>query len=759
MIAPLAAALLAAPLLAVAPHPIAVLPAPVSPQINSVFPAGGQRGTTVTVTVRGERLDDAEGLLGAPPGLQLQGIGERKADRCELTLAIDADCPLGSHVLRLRTRTGLSNPVLFHVGALPTLREQSGVDGPQLLPLDCTVDGELRGDEIDRFAIDLAAGVRVNVEVEAMRLGFTAADTALVVVGPDAAVIASADDSALGRRDPWLSFTAAAAGRHELRLQAAVPGENRSSGYRLHVGTFPRPHGALPCGGRPGETLQVRLLGDRDDTLLQVHLPDDGREVLAWLPELPTGTAPTPIWLRVGGPPNREPVNDEQGRQHFEVPGAVHGIVATPGAGVRFRFAANKGQELEFRVVARELRSPLDPTLVLRAANGRFLAFNDDGTSPDSTLRYTPTEDGELEVEVRDLLRSGSPAHFFRLEVAPRARPLRTTLVVARDQDPTLVVPRGSCAAGVLQLTNADAATTLQLDGLPPGVTAWFGPRIDGGNQVPVLLSAEGDAPLGGALSQLVRAGADGAGADAGLLQALTLLNGRNNTPLLQTIQQRMPIAVVDPAPFIVDVAVAPVPIVRGAPLQLPLRIERRGDFRGRLRVRAVWTPPGISAGQVNIGESQAEAVLALEADPNAKLGHFPIVLAAGTRLGNGRFEQAMPWVPIAVAAPMVRATLGKARAEPGQTTQFVVDLAVDESPPGPYRATLTSLPRGASAEPVQVEPGATTVVFTIAVGADTPPGRHRNVQVELRIPGPGGELLHRFGGGELRVDAKAGAR
>ncbi len=44
--------------------------------------------------------------------------------------------------------------------------------------------------------------------------------------------------------------------------------------YRLHVGNFPRARALMPGGGKPGETLAVRWIGDpAGDTTTTIKLP------------------------------------------------------------------------------------------------------------------------------------------------------------------------------------------------------------------------------------------------------------------------------------------------------------------------------------------------------------------------------------------------------------------------------------------------------------------------------------------------------
>lgn len=729
-----------------------------TPRLAALQPAGGCRGAEVEVALRGERLGDVVALQFDAPGIEVVAL-QPAADRCTARLRLAADCALGRHRVRARSGVGLSNVVTFHVGALPTLREERQGEAPMSLPLGVTVDGALRDGDVDRFTVDVPQGARVVVEVEAMRLGQAPIDLRLCVRGPDGQIVAQADDTPLGGRDPWLAFDAVAAGPYALELAGAVPGDGRDGVYRLHLGRMPRPLGASPAGGQPGETIDVALRDGRADLAAapraRVQLPNDGSEWLWWAPELADGAAPSAIPLRVGGPPNRALAADDKGRAWFLLPGSVDGCVPDGGAPVRFWVRAKKGEEIEFRVVARALRSALDPVLVVRGADERVLASNDDAAGLDSVARYAPAADMDLIVEVRDLLRRGSPAHFFRLEAGPRERPAKLSLQVARLVDPVVAVPQGGVATAVVLRANLDDKQELALAGLPAGVVATIGPRLPG-QPVAVRFDAAPDAPLAGAQAQ-VGVRAEGAAFDARpWQQTQPLLLGRNDTPLVQTTQRTLPVAVALPASFALDVVAPAVPLVRGAGLALPIRLglPQRSDLR--VRVRAVWLPPGVTAGQAQFDVGQHEVLLPIEASTGATLGTFPIALVASARVGNVVVEQALPWIDVQVVEPWLALARAEARGAVGGEVAATLPVTRARPQHGPAPVAVTNLPRGVACRPATLAADAEALQLVFDIAPDAAVGRHGALTVEVRLPdGAGRPVLHRASFGELKVEAK----
>jgi hypothetical protein len=730
--------------------------APQAPQVDKFAPMGGQRGTEVQVVFTGQRMFEPRGLLLCDPGLEALEVKSEKPEQCTVQLRIAADCPLGSHPLRLRTEFGISNLLLFSVGVLPEVKEERTGDAIQVVPLDCTINGTLRNEDVDRYGVELAAGARVQCEAQGIRLGRNNLDLVMTVSGPDGTEVASADDTVLGIKDPMLSFVAKTAGTYVVALRTAYAEEQNAGAYRLHLGTFPRPIGCLPCGGQPGELLEVTLLGDdAEPAKVEVRLPDDGEEWFRFHPGNERGTAPTPILLRVGGPPNQTPKPDQKG--------SVHGVVAQPDQKVAFFFKAKKGDEWEFRALARALRSPLDPVLTVRKADGKYIADNDDTAGLDSVLRFNPPEDGDYQIEVRDLLRRGSPAHFFRIEAGKRVDPPSLRMVVGQRQDPVLAVARGNRAGAVLQWSGLDPKQELVLlaRDLPAGVSASFGPIMNGTNLVPLVLTAAPDAePCGSQVAFWLRAVTPPHERDPGYSQNVPLVTTRNDQPLFGKILRRLPVAVTQQAPFTLAVDAPLVPIVRNAPLTLSVHVVREQGFTETVRVKALWNTPGLGSGQVAIDGKQDRGEFPLNANGNAMTGRFPIALMGTARSRGGTVEVCTDWIDLQVDEPWLTAEPGRARTEPGVATELKVKLKAARTLEAGCKAALLGLPRGVSCEPVQFGPTNTEITFGLTIAADAAVGRHRNFLVQVLVPAaPAADgalpamVEHRFGGGEIRID------
>lgn len=796
------------------------------PRVSSATPPGAQRGAEVDFVLRGERLANASSLCGATEGLEVVASTPGKnAQECTVRVRVAADAPLGAHTVRLCTAGGLSNAFSLFVGELREVVESRKDDAPMPIATPCVVGGQIRGEETDVYVVDLQAGARCVCEIEAMRLGRGPIDVALSVRDPKGAEIARVDDTALGHKDPWLSFVAKDAGAYEVRVEPSFADRLNVGAYRLHLGDLPRPTALAPAAAMPGSKARVAFVGEPEMPPMDVEVPADASGWIAVWPRDARGTSPTPVWLHVGSVPVHamQPafveasVNASAGgatgaatkqvdgeraaianaanatdaaRAASESNAAtaakpVDATAAAPAApplipypcrvsgvvrsrdGVRYRIAAKKGEAFEFRAHAIGMRSPLDPVVGVRNAAGALLAGDDDAGAPaaDAYVRVTAQQDGELFVTVRDHLRAHSEAHAFVLVAAPQEKPMQTRLVVARAQEPVVTAPQGAHGGMVLQLENADhdAGLALFLQGLPPGTTAQFGAVKKGQNTVPLVVAAASDAPIGAALATArVRADKEPTERDAGYAQSLPLVTLRNDQPIWTATETRMPVSVAAPAPFSIEVRAPSVPIVRGAPLLVPVAVKRRDGPSFDVRIKALWTPTGVGSGEVTIPANATEAMLPLEASASAPLGAFSLSVRATCEVGGEGFELCSPFCEVTVAQPWIAATCVGVRGQKGAELALPFTMTRTEAFPadvvGDCTARLLALPHGVVADPVALECDSATGqavagTFTLRVAADAAQGRHKDIVLEVRVAHAGAEVTHRMPIGEVRID------
>jgi hypothetical protein len=354
--------------------------------LEYVLPRGGARGTTVEVRLHGQYLTDPREILFYSSGIKALGISSGAKPDQDITarFEIAPNSPLGEHVLRLRTATGLSEAMTFWVSPFPTVLEKETKVGEndtiaraQPVPMNSTVEGQIQpGEQQDHdfYAVSAKKGERISVEVESVRLGtlhFTNGEHDLQarIFDPDGKELAAADDSALFVQDPILSIVAARAGNYFVEITQALYQSPNQAWYRVHIGNFTRPTGIYPAGGQTGEKLSVRVLGD----------PAGERQETVTLPKTPgnfdyfAGTRgqepPSPNVIRVSSYPNVLRADGPAATPVPALPAALNGIYTNRDGADTFTFTAKKNESWRVRVYARTLGSPMDPRIWIRAAN------------------------------------------------------------------------------------------------------------------------------------------------------------------------------------------------------------------------------------------------------------------------------------------------------------------------------------------------------------------------------------------------------
>ena len=447
------------------------------PEVSRIVPVGGQRDTELDLKIEGPRLSDAQGLVLYEPGIEVKRF-QVTGGTPRARLALAADCRVGYHALRVRTASGISNLVTFSVGTLPEIDEvepNNDFQHAQKIPLNVTVNGVVENEDVDYFAVEAHKGQRLSVEIEGLRLGETFFDPCVAIYDTRRFLLAGADDTPLVWQDAALSTIVPQDGTYLIEVRESAFGGSNRCRYRLHVGTFPRPLAVFPAGGNPGQTLEVRWLGDAAGPWTEKitlpprtpHAPREaGRHVESeaerhaerdeydLLAHDDRGTAPSSNPFRISDLKNVlevEPNDTPAQATPFEAPAALNGAIAKEGDVDMFNFSVKQGQVYDVRVLARSLRSPLDSVLEIRRSNGAVIAANDDSTTPDSYLRFTAPADERYTIAIRDHLGRGGPEYVYRIEVAPVRGRLMLDLPERQQYvNVTASVPKGNRMAVML---------------------------------------------------------------------------------------------------------------------------------------------------------------------------------------------------------------------------------------------------------------------------------------------------------------------
>ncbi|MEX2175573.1 MAG: PPC domain-containing protein [Pirellulaceae bacterium] len=749
----------------------AVLIAPaqaVDPDFNAISPTGVQRGTEVELTFAGGNLAKAQEALFYSPGFTVKSIAAVDDKSVKAVVTVAPDCRMGIHAVRLRSAEGVSELRTFTVGNLPEVKEvEPNTDFalPQAIALNVTVSGVVQSEDVDHYVVDLKKGDRLTAELEGLRLGYTFFDPYVAILNAERFELARSDDAALLSQDCLCSIVAPEDGKYIVQIRETAFGGNGNCQYRLHVGGFPRPTAAYPAGGKPGETLEVRWIGDaRGEFTSSVALPTDGEAEAGIVAQDATGLAPSPNVFRVIDLPNAleaEP-NDAvaQATVASAAPLAANGIVEKPGDIDFFRFTAKKGQQIDTRVYARKpIRSPLDSVLSIYNAKGGRLANNDDTGGPDSYLRFAVPEDGEYLLSVNDQLLAGGPGYVYRVELTEVKPALTMTLPERRQYiSTTLTVPKNNRMAVIVgaQRQNFGGDVNVAFEGLPAGMSFETVPMLAAMSDVPVLFSAAADAAPGGALVNVVGKPVDANLPVVGQLRQRTMLvRGQNNADVWGHDAERMATVLAEEIPYRIDIVQPKAPLVRNGSLGLKVVATRAAGFTAPISVRMLYNPPGVaSSGSISIAENQTEAVIPLTANGGAGIGTWKIAVVGQSGNREDSIRCSTQLADLTVADQYYKLAFDKSAVEQGKETEVVVKIEKLTDFAGPGQVQLVGLPANTSTQPMEFTKDTTELVFKVASTPEAKPGKYPSLVCITTFQVDGETVTHTLGTGELRVDA-----
>jgi hypothetical protein len=737
-----------------------------APSLGSISPYGAQRGTEAEITFNGERLDDAQEIFVYYPGIEVKKLEVVNDKSVKTTLAIAPDCRPGIHAFRVRTASGISNLRTFMVGTLPEVAEvepNSEFDQPQAVAMNSTVTGVVQNEDVDYYLIEAKKDQRISVEVEGIRLGNTFFDPYVAIMDMERFELVSSDDAALVWQDGVASIIAPADGKYVVQIRESAYGGSGACTYRLHIGHFPRPSAILPAGGRPGETLQIKWLGDVAGIVdEEVALPTQIQSNFGLFRTDDQGMAPSSCVFRLSDLGNlieQEPNNAPPEAQAFEAPLALNGVISEAGDIDYFKFAAKKDQTLDVRVHAREIRSPLDPVLnILRASNSSGVAGNDDSGSPDSYIRFKAPEDGEFLIQIRDHLNQGGSDYSYRVELTT-IKPELTMGLPERTQyiDTTVSVPQGNRTAFLVSASRANFGGDLNvtIDGLPAGMTVECPTMPANQSVVPVLLTAAADAAPAGSLSDVVGRPVDeNLGIEGHLSQKTSLVRGQNNVRVWDHEANRMALALTEKVPFTIEIVQPKVPLVRNGRMDLKVVAHRDEGFTAPISIAMLYNPPGVgSASTATIPEGQNEAVLPLNANGGAEIRTWKIAVTGSATVGNGGVLVSSQLADLEVADQFFQFQFETAAVEQGKQTDVVVKVTMNRELPGPTTVELLGLPNEVTTTPFELVGDTAEMVFPVMTTANSPAGKHKTLICRAVVTMNEEPVTHMLGTGELRID------
>jgi len=447
-------------------------------------------------------------------------INRQLAEMVIIRVTVAPDAAPGNREMRLATKTGMTNPVVFQVGLLPETRElepndreaypalkglpktvQIPAEKPLALPV--LVNGQIMPGDVDRFRFQARRAQKVVIDVRARQLIPYLADAVpgwfqatVSLYDSEGKEVAFADDYQF-HPDPVLFYEIPKDGTYELEIRDSIYRGREDFVYRVAVGELPFITQAFPLGGRMGIKTVAQIDGwnlPQKQLVLGTQRGEDGIRQT----HLHRGQHfSNAVAYAVDVLPEAEDTENNDSldqAQPIAMPKIVNGRIDHPGDVDVFRIQGRAGSKLAVEVYARQLNTPLDAMVRVTDRQGKVLAWNDDFVvkdahlhkdtmgvvthHADSYLMTTLPAEGAYFVHISDTSAHGGPAHAYRLRLS-KPRPdfaLRVTpssgFVSAGGILPlTVHVLRKDGFEGEIQLALKDAPDGFEIKGgrIPPG--------------------------------------------------------------------------------------------------------------------------------------------------------------------------------------------------------------------------------------------------------------------------------------------------
>lgn len=473
-------------------------------RLDSIFPAGGQQGTTVTVELHGRKgkgglAGPQKILIEGPPGItvsDLKAISKNNTVQAKFTIANDA--PPGRRWVRvINEQSGITNFGHFVVSRLSEHIEKepnNELDKAESLKLPVVVNGQINPKaDMDCFRFSAKQGQKLVIAVAAHSIdvhgsgsnwGIT--DFTLELLDEQGVVIAESLDE-LGY-DPMIHFEVPTSGVYTARLKLVAYNGYPEAVYRLTIGEVPYVTSVFPPGIQRGKTVEVELRGPNVPAgTRQLISANEGTFFPLQYLALPGATSGQDVPVLLGDDTESiesEPNNELAKANDLEMEAMVYGQFESKDDADWYRIRLQEKESVFLQVFAhRFIRSPVDTYLEVFSADGKLLSENDDDGSigpgfaayhdfntTDSGLVFQPKTSGDYYVRVTNSNGTSGSRAVYRLSMKRYGTKPRFALRHFPDAVP--IWGPGSTAGLTVRvdwMSSRNFDIDLSIEGLPDG--------------------------------------------------------------------------------------------------------------------------------------------------------------------------------------------------------------------------------------------------------------------------------------------------
>ena len=432
------------------------------PELLSLFPLGGQRGTTVEVHMRGKnlagsyavwvdgrelkaRVDRVDEIQLKEYDLVKKAWKSQPGYRVSFQMEIVGGAEIGTRSIRAVTPQGVSNAMPFRVTSHPVLTETGDPhqtpEAAQNIRFPVVVNGKIsQGGELDFYGFDAGEGQEVTFEVVS-HLGIEPTLTLYEPAGswfdPNrirelafhlgrlaTPATVNTYDRMPGYERPRLTYRFSRKGHYLIQVGTNLGKGGPDCPYQLRIAP------ADPRVTRPLESGSVQGLPSGWAEFSR-ELEPDRLERLRSRTVRETADPSTPA----AGLPRlveAEPNQSAGQARKVAVPSIIEGSIDRPGDIDTYRFKVPDGAKLAFEIETPDVTPPFfNPRLTVLDAEGnesfnnifrrlgRQFQFYSKTVQPKTLHTFEPG--GEFTLQVRDITsRQGAPGFVYRLLIRPQ---------------------------------------------------------------------------------------------------------------------------------------------------------------------------------------------------------------------------------------------------------------------------------------------------------------------------------------------------
>jgi hypothetical protein len=450
----------------------------------------------------------------------------------------------------------------------------------KLTKLPAAIHGTLTGDQTHSATFTGKKGERVQVEIEARRLGGKLRPV-IHLYDSRKIQLAWAQSSRTAGGDARLSFVLPSDGDYRVEWHDALFKGEAPGTYRVKVGQYDNIAHQYPL------VLDSTNIYEPDFKTQVSQFLDGGtiRFVDSRAAKSITDFAWSSMSSRFSSIPQAvEAQHDDAamwkhpGIERREVPVGLNGILAQTGEEDRWPIDVEPGKTYRFNVLAAEANSPVDAVMTLYDADGKkqLMTADDAAKSSDPSMEYTvPKDVKKLTIAIKDLLGRGGWEYAYNIEVTDAKAP---GVAAAWSEEPVYVPLHGRNITRI----------KVKRQNYPGKIDYWF--NVHYGFQIEpketehlvekhsltarahyyIASAKEDDFQM---RSQIIR-------------EPSPYSRGSQALHLAMFVSDRE-------TPFTLDWSAEPTQLPRGGELKLPVKLTRTAKAKGPVRLSLLTNQPG----------------------------------------------------------------------------------------------------------------------------------------------------------------------